>query len=115
MGAEMRVHDPYVQHWWELETQDTYPAPGHSWSRFFRNQDRLKDIRMHQDLEVALKGADAVVLGPDQAAAIHQAVVQMYRAPERVGVLLAAIEQGYSTDEAARQAGHAEVVRLLEA
>ncbi len=31
MGAEMRVHDPYVEHWYELESQDTYPAPGHSW------------------------------------------------------------------------------------
>ncbi len=28
MGAEMRVHDPYVEHWYELEKQDTYPAPG---------------------------------------------------------------------------------------
>ena len=30
MGAEIRVHDPYVEHWYELESQDTYPAPGHS-------------------------------------------------------------------------------------
>ena len=37
MGAEMGVHDPYVAHWYELEEPDTYPAPGHSWSRFFRN------------------------------------------------------------------------------
>ena len=42
MGAEMRVHDPYVEHWYELENQDTYPAPGHSWKRFFRNQDPEK-------------------------------------------------------------------------
>ena len=28
MGAEMRVHDPYVDHWYELESQDVYPAPG---------------------------------------------------------------------------------------
>ena len=27
MGAEIRVHDPYVEHWWELEAQDTLPAP----------------------------------------------------------------------------------------
>ena len=30
MGADVQVHDPYVKHWWELEKQDTYPAPGHS-------------------------------------------------------------------------------------
>ncbi|NQU74871.1 MAG: GDP-mannose dehydrogenase, partial [Planctomycetes bacterium] len=25
MGAEISVHDPYVEHWYELEEQDTYP------------------------------------------------------------------------------------------
>ena len=62
MGADMRVHDPYLQHWWEVEEQDTYPSPGHSWARFFRNQDGLKKLRVQQDLGTALKGADAVIL-----------------------------------------------------
>ena len=62
MGAEMRVHDPYLKHWWEVEEQDTYPAPGHSWARFFRNQDRLKDLRVQEHLATALKDADAVIL-----------------------------------------------------
>jgi UDP-N-acetyl-D-glucosamine dehydrogenase len=62
MGAEMRVHDPYVEHWIELEQQDSYPAPGHSWSRFFRNQDGLKDLRMQKDLPVALSHAEALIL-----------------------------------------------------
>ena len=35
MGGEVVVHDPYVKHWWELEKQDSYPAPGHSLARFF--------------------------------------------------------------------------------
>jgi UDP-N-acetyl-D-glucosamine dehydrogenase len=61
MGAEMRVHDPYVAHWHELEQQDTYPAPGHSWSRFFHNQDSLKDISVQKDLKEALKKAEAVI------------------------------------------------------
>ncbi len=62
MGAEMRAHDPYLDHWYELEKQDVYPAPGHSWSRFFRNQDHLADIRLQEDLPTALKGAEAVIL-----------------------------------------------------
>jgi len=62
MGAEMRVHDPYLDHWYELEKQDEYPAPGHSWSRFFRNQEGLKDVRVFGDLPVALKDAEAVIL-----------------------------------------------------
>jgi len=61
MGAEMRVHDPYVCHWYELESQDTYPAPGHSWSRFFRNQEGLQNLRMQQDLATALQGVEAVI------------------------------------------------------
>jgi UDP-N-acetyl-D-mannosaminuronate dehydrogenase len=62
MGAEMRVHDPYVDHWYEMEAQDVYPAPGHSWSRFFRNQEHLKDIRVQQDLAAALKHVEALIL-----------------------------------------------------
>jgi UDP-N-acetyl-D-mannosaminuronate dehydrogenase len=33
-----------------------------SWSRFFRNQDRLSETRVHKDLGEALQGADAVIL-----------------------------------------------------
>ena len=62
MGAEIVVHDPYVKHWWEFEKQDSYPSPGRSWSRFFRNQEKLTDLRVHKDLAEALKGVDAVVL-----------------------------------------------------
>lgn len=61
MGAEITVHDPYVKHWWEFEKQDTYPAPGHSWSRFFRNQENLKELTISKDMESAVRGADAVV------------------------------------------------------
>ena len=62
MGAEIAVHDPYVKHWWEMEKQDTYPAPGHSRGRFFRNQDKLSQLRIEKSLAKVLKGSDAVVL-----------------------------------------------------
>lgn len=62
MGADMRVHDPYVDHWYELESQDVYPAPGHSWSRFFRNQEGLAKIRVHKELGEAMAGVEAVIL-----------------------------------------------------
>ncbi|MBW1680838.1 MAG: nucleotide sugar dehydrogenase [Deltaproteobacteria bacterium] len=61
MGAEVAAHDPYVDHWWELEKQDTYPAVGKGWARFFRNQEHLSEFRMIPDLGEALKGSDAVV------------------------------------------------------
>ena len=62
MGAELRVHDPYVLHWWEFEKQDEYPASSHSLKRFFRGQEKLKDLRVEQGLEEALHGTDAVIL-----------------------------------------------------
>ncbi len=62
MGAEIVVHDPYVKHWWEFERQDSYPAPGKSWARFFRNQERLVDLRVNPDLAEVLSGVDAVIL-----------------------------------------------------
>ncbi len=62
MGADMNVHDPYVDHWYEFESQDTYPAPGQSWARFFRNQENLTELRVKKDLKEALKGVEAVIL-----------------------------------------------------
>jgi UDP-N-acetyl-D-glucosamine dehydrogenase len=77
MGAEMRVHDPYVEHWYELEKQDVYPAPGHSWSRFFRNQEHLGEIRVHSDMAAAFEGVEAVIL-----AVPHEPYLQLD--PDRV-------------------------------
>jgi nucleotide sugar dehydrogenase len=62
MGAEMRVHDPYLEHWYELEKQDTYPAAGHSLARFFRNQGELVNIRVQHDLASAIGGAQAIII-----------------------------------------------------
>ncbi len=62
MSAEIRIHDPYVDHWYELEEQDTYPSPGSSWKRFFRNQDSLKQTVVEKDLEKSLEGVEALIL-----------------------------------------------------
>jgi UDP-N-acetyl-D-glucosamine dehydrogenase len=62
MGAYMRVHDPYVDHWYEFLNQDTYPTSGQSWKRFFRNQEKLTDLAVSKDLKESLKGVEAVIL-----------------------------------------------------
>jgi len=72
MGAEIHVHDPYVQHWWEFELQDSYPSPGHSKARFFRNQEKLKDLRIEPELKTALKGVKGVIL-----AVRHEAYIKL--------------------------------------
>ena len=101
MGAEMRVHDPYVDHWHELESQETYPAPGHSWSRFFRNQAHLTSIRVQKDLAAALDGVEAVVL-----AVPHEAYLELdpTQVVEWVGAPLAVIDCfGILDDDRIRQ------------
>jgi len=67
LGAEVRVHDPYVEHWYELENQDEYPAKGLSWERFFRNQGELPQIRVQTDLPKALQGVEALILAVPHA------------------------------------------------
>ena len=67
MGADMFVHDPYVDHWYELEDQDEYPSPGSSWKRFFRNQEGLKNTVVQKDLQKALKGIEALILAVPHA------------------------------------------------
>ncbi|MBN1388367.1 MAG: nucleotide sugar dehydrogenase [Bacteroidales bacterium] len=62
MGAEIKVHDPYVEHWWEFEQQDTYPGVGQSKAQFFRSQEKLKDLHVEQDLKAALDDSEAVIL-----------------------------------------------------
>jgi UDP-N-acetyl-D-glucosamine dehydrogenase len=61
MGAEICVHDPYLDHWWEFEAQDSYPTPGKSRSRFFRTQKKLKTLKIEPDMWKALKDADVAI------------------------------------------------------
>jgi nucleotide sugar dehydrogenase len=61
MGAELKVHDPFVDHWWEFENQNSYPASGHSWARFFRNQEKLNEMQIGKSLEEALYDSDVVI------------------------------------------------------
>jgi nucleotide sugar dehydrogenase len=101
MGAEMRVHDPYVAHWYELEAQESYPAPGHSWSRFFRNQDGLQNVRVQPDLKSAIKDCEAVIF-----AVPHEAYLKLK--PEDVvkwaGHPLAVVDcYGILSDDAIRR------------
>ncbi len=84
MGAEMRVHDPYVEEWFEFKAQDTYPTSGLSWKRFFRNQDGLDQLEVHQDLSAALQGIEAIILAVPHSPYLElrpDQVVEMAGAP----------------------------------
>jgi nucleotide sugar dehydrogenase len=71
MGMHVRVHDPYVEHWYEFISQDTYPAPGQSKARFFSDQEVLKTLQVEKDLAAALSGADALVLAVPHKEYLH--------------------------------------------
>jgi len=60
MGAEIRVHDPYVDVWWEFTEQDKYPD--NSKRVFFRNQKKLKDLEVMKDMKKASRDIDVLVL-----------------------------------------------------
>ncbi len=60
MGANVRVHDPFVGRWVELEEQGSHRDS--SWARFFRNQDDLATTRVQKDLAGAASGVQAIVL-----------------------------------------------------
>ncbi len=77
MGADVAVHDPYVKHWWEFEKQESYPAPGNSKARFFRNQERLVELRIDVDIAETLRKSDAVVM-----AVRHEAYLRL--TPDRI-------------------------------
>jgi len=62
MRGEVSVHDPYIDHWWEFESQDSYPAKGESRAKFFRNQEDLKNLKVSTLMRKAISGSDAVVL-----------------------------------------------------
>jgi len=62
MRAEIRIHDPYVDHWDELENQDAHLEDGTSLARFFTNQSYLQELTVGHDLSEALVGVDAIIL-----------------------------------------------------
>ena len=62
MGANIKVHDPYVKQWPELEMQDDGDRSDHSHARFFSRQQCLANLKMENDMWTAMKGVRAVVI-----------------------------------------------------
>jgi nucleotide sugar dehydrogenase len=101
MSADVIVHDPYVDHWYELEVQDTYPSPGHSWKRFFHNQEILKSSIVEKDLIKSLNGVEAFILAVPHKQYIHLNPGDIVNA---AGGKLAVIDAfGILTDDEIRQ------------
>jgi UDP-N-acetyl-D-glucosamine dehydrogenase len=80
MGANLRVHDPYVSQWLEMESQDTYPGHDQSKSRFFSRQANLGKLRMQSDMWGAMKGVHAIVLAVRHSAYLNLDPDEVFRA-----------------------------------
>jgi UDP-N-acetyl-D-glucosamine dehydrogenase len=69
MGAKMRVHDPFLTQWPEIELQHETPEEGKA--RFFSRQAGLKDLRIQKDVWAAMRDVKAIVLAVRHAAYLH--------------------------------------------
>jgi len=61
MGAELRVHDLTCFTGGNLRSRMSIQRLLTVLRRFFRGQEKLKDLRVEQDLKRALAGADTVI------------------------------------------------------
>jgi UDP-N-acetyl-D-glucosamine dehydrogenase len=61
MGATIRVHDPYVESWGEIE-EPAVSEDATGFGRFFSRQESLASLRVDKDLWKALQGIKALVL-----------------------------------------------------
>jgi nucleotide sugar dehydrogenase len=61
MGASIRVHDPYVESWQEIEDQDLR-EDSFGYGRFFNRQENLRALHVDKDMWSAMKGVKAIVL-----------------------------------------------------
>ncbi|MBN2239595.1 MAG: nucleotide sugar dehydrogenase [Dehalococcoidales bacterium] len=66
LGVNLKVHDPYVQSWPEIQQ-------GNGRSKFFTNQEKLDGLRVNPNLNEVLAGVDAVML-----AVRHQPYINLY-------------------------------------
>jgi len=80
MGANIRVHDPYVSQWLEIESQDTYPGQDQSKARFFSRQANLGKLRIQKDMWAAMKGVHALVLAVRHAPYLELDPDEVFRA-----------------------------------
>ena len=93
MGADVRVHDPYVAHWFEFKNQDINVehdgdfAP-HSKAAFFNRQHQLKDLQMQSDLKTAMKGAKAIILAVRHAEYLEMEPDKVVKAVGRPCVII---------------------------
>jgi UDP-N-acetyl-D-mannosaminuronate dehydrogenase len=62
MGADVRVHDPYVETWAEIEEAENGSEEIKGYSRFFDRQKNLNHLKIQPDMWEAMKGVKCIVI-----------------------------------------------------
>jgi hypothetical protein len=77
MGADVRVHDPYVENWAEIEGVEDDPESSKGYARFFGRQNNLERRRIETDMWNAMDGVKCIIF-----AVPHKQYLEL--APEEV-------------------------------
>jgi len=62
MGASVRVHDPYVESWGEIEGLEDDPESSKGYGRFFARQKNLERLEIEPDMWKAMRGVKSIVI-----------------------------------------------------
>ncbi len=83
MGAQVKAHDPYVDHWAEVEEPDLDEVGSHYRIAAFSRQNQLKGFSMQPDMWDAMKGIRAIVLAVRHSAYVGLDPDRVYAAVGR--------------------------------
>ena len=61
MGADVRIHDPYVESWAEVEGLEDDPESSKGYVRFFDRQGNLAGLEFEPDMWAAMKGVKCII------------------------------------------------------
>jgi len=60
--SNIKIHDPYIKTWHEIESQSEYPVKGIDWNNQLSNQNLANDLKMEDTISDTINGADVVIL-----------------------------------------------------
>ena len=62
MGANIKIHDPYVEVWPEIENQEEDPDSAKGYGKFFARQANLRALKLEDDMWESMSGVKAIVI-----------------------------------------------------
>ncbi len=79
MGASIRVHDPYVEVWAEIQDQDRSEESA-GYGRFFSRQESLGSLQVEKNMWSAMQGVKVIVLAVRHKSYLELTPEQVFKA-----------------------------------